>query len=84
VQYVADPKLFGADDDAGRFVPDGSRLNVLRANATAGDVVCQIYESYLDASGVPDTVDVTPDALQWVAEKLNPLFSSLGCKIYSP
>jgi hypothetical protein len=83
-QYAAYPKVFGAANGLGHFTADNARLNAVGANATAGDVVCQIYESYLDASGVPGTVDVSPDVLRWAAEKLNPLFSSFGCKLYNP
>jgi hypothetical protein len=82
-QYAKYPLTFGQNYGVNNFTAIDVPLNHLRANATAPDVVCNIYESFVDqayTNSVPDTPKASAEIYKWIGNRIDPIFVELGCK----
>jgi hypothetical protein len=58
-------------------------LNKIRSNATAIDVICNIWESLTDvahAHSIPDTPKLLPEVYNWIHRRLDSFFPVTICK----
>ncbi|KAL6707920.1 hypothetical protein ACN47E_003594 [Coniothyrium glycines] len=86
--YVQYPKLFGGNIGTNNFNGLSTPFGIIRDGklpdaATAGDVLCLLYQ--LGTSPVPSQLSVVTDltqaVLDWTAGKLNPVFQNSGCAL---
>lgn len=86
--YVKYPKLFGGNVGTNNFDALSTPFGIITDGklpdaATAGDVLCLLYQ--LGTMAVPSSLsvvtDVTADILNFSVGKLNPVFANQGCAL---